>query len=183
MKGDESSATKGDESSATIDVTGRIALPRKLRRLADTGKIVLCRGADSNLWLYTPEQWERFEKMILSTTNQFSAEGRILRQHFIGSRNEIESDKQGRILIPPTLRHYAGLSKDCIVFGQGDYVEIWDKERYNAYSDASKEVFKAGLEKLGAELDKERDLGNGGSSSHSGSAGTNAGVSRAEGQE
>ena len=174
------------EFSVTLDETGRIAFPRKLRDILGTGTIVLTKGADSCLWLFTPQQWELFEKTIYSTTNQFSPRGRRQRQHFIGPRQDIDIDRQGRILIPPTLRNHGGLSKECIVLGQVDYVEIWDEERYKAYLGASEEDFKAGLEEIGAmintEVKKERDLGGYGNNPHSGTAGADTSVSRPKGQ-
>jgi MraZ protein len=132
------------EYSVTLDETGRIVFPRKLRDILDTGKVKVTKGADSCLWLFTLEQWGVFEKTIYSTTDQFSARGRRQRQHFIGGMQPVDIDSHGRILIPPTLRDHAGLSKECIVFGQVDYIEIWDKERYKAYLDASEDDFKAG---------------------------------------
>ena len=169
------------EFGVTLDDTGRIVFPRRLRDILVAGKVMLTKGADSCLWLFTIEQWEQFEKTIYSTTNQFSARGRRQRQHFIGPRQELEIDRHGRILIPPTLRDHAGLTKECIVLGQVDYIEIWDEDRYKAYLNASEEDFKAGLEEIGA-LMKEKDLGSYGNSPHSGAAGGDNTASRPEGQ-
>jgi MraZ protein len=107
-----------------------------------------------------------------------------MRQHFIGSKQEIDIDKQGRIVIPPTLRDHAELVKDCIIFGQVEYVEIWAGDRYKAYLNASKDAFKAGLEELGAKIEvKKRNLSNAGNSSYAGAIGGDNVISRSEGQE
>jgi MraZ protein len=170
------------EYSVTLDDTGRIALPRKLRDFLSAGKIMLTKGADSCLWMFTLEQWELFEKTIYSTTDQFSARGRRNRQQFIGPKQELDIDRQGRILIPPTLRDHAGLCKECIVLGQVDYIEIWDDERYKAYLRTSEEDFKAGLEEIGAVIKRERESGGVGNNAYSGAAGGDHTVSRSEGQ-
>ena len=50
-------------------------------------------------------------------------------------------DKQGRITIPPHLRTYAGLDKDCVVVGALDRVEIWDAQAWEDYSAAKESAF------------------------------------------
>ena len=170
------------EYGVTLDDTGRIMFPRKLRDILNTGSVVLTKGADPCLWLFTLEQWESFEKTIYSTTDQFSARGRRQRQHFIGPRQELDIDRHGRILIPPTLRDHAGLFRECIVLGQVDYIEIWDQDSYKAYLEASEEDFKAGLEEISATIKREKELGSYGNSPRSGVAGADSGVSRPEGQ-
>jgi MraZ protein len=128
------------------------------------------------------ERWKEQEKNIVNSTNPFSAQGRYITRHFIGPSQELDIDRQGRILIPPALRDFAGLSKDCIVLGQFDYIEIWDEVRYKAYLGASEDDFRAASEELGARIMRERDLGSYGNSPRSGFAGTDTAVSRPEGQ-
>jgi len=168
------------EYNVTLDDTGRIALPRCLRDVLEKGQVVLTKGADSCLWLYPAEQWKEQEQIILKTTNRYSKEGRIIMQHFIGPQKELDMDKQGRILIPPTLRDHAGLSRECIILGQYDYVEIWAEDRYRAHLQSSTDVLNAGLEELGAMIRERGD--DAGNSSHSSAAGRDDRVSRAEGQ-
>jgi MraZ protein len=170
------------EYNVTLDDTGRIALPHSLREILEKDKVVLTKGADSCLWLYSVRQWEEQEQLIISTTNRYSSKGRIMLQHFIGPKKTLDMDKQGRILIPPTLRDHAGLSKDCIVLGQCDYVEIWAVDRYRAHLEASVDDFKAGLEELGDKIMMIKDVGSNGNSAHSGIAGGSTAVSRSEGQ-
>ena len=49
---------------------------------------------------------------------------------------EVEPDKQGRILIPQSLREHAGLEKDVTVIGAAVRAEIWDTARWNAYNES-----------------------------------------------
>jgi MraZ protein len=170
------------EYNVTLDDTGRIALPHSLREVLEKDRVVLTKGADSCLWLYNVRQWEIQEKLIISTTNRYKPKGRIMLQRFIGPKKTLDMDKQGRILIPPTLRDHAGLSKECIVLGQYDYVEIWAEDRYRAHLEASVDDFKAGLEELGDKIMMMNGAGNDGNSAYAGTAGGSDTVSRSEGQ-
>ena len=172
----------GGEFNVTLDDTGRISLPRRLRDVLGTDKVILTKGEDHCLWLFTPEHWKEKEITIVSSTNPFSAQGRFITRHFIGPKQELDVDRQGRILIPPSLRDFAELSKDCVVLGQYNYIEIWNEDRYKAYLQASEDDFRAASEELGARIMKDRDLGGYGNNPHSGAAGANSTISRPEGQ-
>jgi len=148
------------QDNITLDDTGRIALPRRLRDTLKEDKVVLTFGADPCLWLFTMEQWKVQEEVIISTTNAFSSRSRSVRQYFIGSKEELTIDKQGRILIPPPLREHAGLTKECKIFGQVEYWEIWSVDRFKAYLEAKKPDLEAGFEELGVEIER-RKQGNG----------------------
>ncbi len=50
-------------------------------------------------------------------------------------------DKQGRITVPPALRAYAGLTRDCTVIGANTRVEIWDSAAWAAYETAQEQSF------------------------------------------
>jgi MraZ protein len=171
----------GGEFSVTLDDASRIALPRRLRDVLETDKVIITKGLDTCLWLYPVNEWEKLENQIVGATNPFDDEDRALWQRIIGPNQVIDIDKQGRILIPPTLRVYAGLNKDCIVLGQHHYVEIWSEGRYQAHLEASEENFKAARRKLADRIKKERDLVY--DSSRSGAVGTGSALHGAEGRE
>jgi MraZ protein len=63
-----------------------------------------------------------------------------LRMLFAGASNEVP-DKQGRVTIPPMLRDYAGLDRDCVVIGAMNRVEIWNTENWNRYSQEQEQAF------------------------------------------
>jgi len=171
----------GGEFSVTLDDASRIALPRRIREALETDKMVITKGIDKCLWLYTTIEWKKLENQIIDSTNLFDDEERTIRRSIYGPNQEIDIDKQGRILIPPTLRIFAGLNKDCIVLGQYNYIEIWSEGRYQAYLDASEEDFKAARRKLADRIKKERDLAY--DSSRSGAVGTGSALPGAEGRE
>ena len=55
---------------------------------------------------------------------------------FFSGAVECEIDKQGRTLIPPMLREYAGLNKDLVIIGVSTRVELWSQEKWENYSEA-----------------------------------------------
>ena len=117
-----------------LDVKGRIIVPAKFRDgLGD--KFVLTKGLDGCLFAYSKEEWANFEAKIkeLPLTNK---DARAFVRFFFSGAIECEIDKQGRTLIPPMLRDYARLSKDLVIIGVLNRVEIWSQEKWENYSEA-----------------------------------------------
>jgi len=170
------------EFNATLDEAGRISLPRKMRDVLEKGKVVLTKGMNNCLRLYAFEEWNEVYSYVMRKTTQFSGRGVAFRRQLIASAHELEFDKQGRIPVTQRLRGFAGLSKDCVIVGQGDYIEIWDEGRYEEYLLSSEDEFKNASEELDAMMMKERDLGNDTGCPHSGAAGGDIAVSLSERQ-
>jgi MraZ protein len=84
---------------------------------------------DGALMCYTLDEWSRVEQRILNMAVK-SENMRRFRRIFIGGAFECTLDKQGRILIPPTLRQYASLDKEVVLVGVLDHFEIWAREGY-----------------------------------------------------
>jgi MraZ protein len=70
----------------------------------------------------------------------------------IAPAQETEIDKAGRIVIPPTLREYAFLRKECLILGLKKYMEIWSETSYQAYLDENEAKFKEAAEELGGRI-------------------------------
>ncbi len=114
----------------TIDVKGRMNFPTKLReKLGEC--FIITKGLDGCLFVYSMEEWEQLEEK-LNAQKMASREGRMAQRHFCSNAQELESDKQGRVLIPAFLREYAAIDKDVIVIGAGARAEVWDKARLEA---------------------------------------------------
>lgn len=112
----------------TINAKGRMNFPSKL--LSELGeKFIITVGLDGCLVVYSIEEWTKLEAAI--GRHSLSAHSdRNVNRWFFGSANEVETDAQGRILIPQKLREIAALDKDVVVIGCSSYAEIWSKERY-----------------------------------------------------
>jgi MraZ protein len=139
------------EYNHTIDAKGRLIIPSKFRdELGET--FVLTKGLDGCLSIYPKEEWEEFERKLrtLPLTNK---NARTFTRFFIAGATACELDKQGRILVPATLREYAGLAKDVVLTGNLDRIEVWSKEKWaenSNYDDM--DSIAEGLTELGIDL-------------------------------
>lgn len=119
-------------SSLSLDVKGRLTLPTRHRQdIIDmcNGSMIITVDPDMCLLLYPREEWLDIEQKIaaLPTLNKQS---RILQRFLIGHATDVDMDKNGRFLVPPTLRTFAGLDKQIMLIGQGKKFEIWDEARW-----------------------------------------------------
>ena len=67
---------------------------------------------------------------------------------FFASASDEELDKQGRITIPPSLREYAGLQRDCVVIGANTRLEIWDADAWTSYLEQQEDAFSDASEEV-----------------------------------
>lgn len=79
---------------------------------------------------------------------RMSKDARIFKRYFFGSASEGSFDKQGRVLVPPSLRKAAGLEKDVVLVGVQDRIEIWDKALWEERSQISEEDLDAIAERM-----------------------------------
>ena len=117
------------EYSHTIDTKGRLIIPSKFREeLGET--FVVTKGLDGCLFVFSDEEWKAFEIKLksLPLTNK---NARQFARFFVAGATPCELDKQGRILLPATLREFAGLEKDVVLTGMLNRTEIWSKEKWN----------------------------------------------------
>ena len=139
------------EYNHTVDAKGRLIVPARFREvLGDV--FVVCKGLDHCLYVYSNEDWDAFAKQ-LTTLPLTNKEAREFVRFFLSGASEVEVDKQGRILVPPSLRAFAGLDKDAVLAGVGHRIEIWSKERWEAgsVSDNMDEIAET-MDKLGITL-------------------------------
>jgi MraZ protein len=115
----------------TIDDKGRIVVPSRFRELArsEDGDGIMVSRMDQCLVAYPIEAWHQLEERILRLAEKSDIMRRF-RRVFIGGAHECSCDKQDRILIPPSLRQYAGLKKDIVLVGVLDHFEIWSRENH-----------------------------------------------------
>jgi MraZ protein len=129
----------------TLDAKGRVSLPAKFRNEM-TGKLVIAKGFDTCLAVYSVAEWEKFTEVILSRAD-FDPDVRQLRRQLTSGSNEVELDSAGRVSLPQNLREWAGLKKDVAVIGNGNRIEIWDSEKWAEYNGES-----ASMEELASKL-------------------------------
>ncbi|MBQ9065029.1 MAG: division/cell wall cluster transcriptional repressor MraZ [Blautia sp.] len=117
------------EHNHTIDAKGRLIIPSKFRELLGE-EIILTRGLDGCLSIYPMDEWEAFEEKLrsLPLTNK---NARTFSRFFVSGATSCELDKQGRILVPQTLREFAGLVKDVVFAGSLNRIDVWDKDKWS----------------------------------------------------
>jgi MraZ protein len=138
------------EFNNTLDDKGRVSLPSRFRSILPGNKVFLTQGGEDCIWICPPEFWEDLLQKVLNSTSIFKASSRVVRRRIIGPAQEVEIDKAGRIAIPQSLRDFAGLSKDCVILGQLDYMEIWNIDRYRNYKGSTEAEFRMSFEELGS---------------------------------
>ena len=129
-----------------IDAKGRIIIPANFREeLGET--MIVTRWLDGCLAIYTEEQWKQVYENLqkLPSTKR---EARMYTHMIMSKAAECNLDAQGRIRIPGHLSEEAKLKKDCVVVGVSDHVEIWDKDRWDAYYAQASENFEDIAESL-----------------------------------
>lgn len=121
------------EYQHSIDAKGRVILPAKFRdELGE--KFYVTKGLEECLFIFSADEWATFSER-LRQLSLAKREARAFVRFFFGGASEVECDKQGRILLPQTLRDYAGCKKDLVVVGVGSRIEVWDQERWDQYND------------------------------------------------
>jgi MraZ protein len=141
------------EFNNTLDDKGRVSLPSRFRSILPGNRVFLTQGGEDCIWVCPPEFWEDLLQKVLNSTSIFKASSRVVRRRIIGPAQEVEIDKAGRIAVPQSLRDFAGLSKDCMVLGQLDYMEIWNIDRYRTYKGSTEAEFRMSFEELGSIVD------------------------------
>jgi MraZ protein len=139
----------------SLDDKGRIMIPVKIRYEISGNVLVITRGIEGCLWLFPTSEWKQISGQLLDSTSIFNEKARLLHRWFIAPAQEAEIDKAGRVTIPPTLRKYGGLQKDCVVLGMLNRMELWDEEVYDSYWQKREIEFQEAAEEIG---EKMRDV-------------------------
>lgn len=130
----------------TLDDKGRLIVPAKFREGLGE-RCVVTRGLDRCLFVYPLSEWRVMEEKLkqLPLTQR---DARAFARFFFSGASDLEIDKQGRIMLPASLREYAGFAKDVVVIGVSTRVELWSKEVWEAYMAESEASFESIAEKI-----------------------------------
>ena len=135
----------------TLDEKGRLMIPRKMRE--ELGyKVYIMKGFDGSLSLYNEE---RYQKLIEEFTKLSFNQQKVrdyLRLQF-ASTYEMEVDKLGRVQLPTALLTKYNISKEVLVLGIGDHIEVWDKAKYEEYENGIRDEF----ESIAEEIDTKKE--------------------------
>ena len=129
-----------------LDDKGRLILPAKFRDQLEAG-VVVTRGQERCLYVFPMAEFERIADQLRQAPVT-SKQARDYLRVFLSGASDETPDKQGRITLPPVLRTYAGLERECAVIGAGQRFEIWDAAAWEAYLARQEEVFAEQAEEV-----------------------------------
>jgi MraZ protein len=129
-----------------LDEKGRLFLPAKYREEL-AGGLVITKGQERCLYVFPTEEFGRITEARRAAPVTAKSVRDYSRVFFASASDEIP-DKQGRVTIPPALREYAALQRDCVVIGANTRLEIWDAAAWDAYLAAQEDAFSAASEEV-----------------------------------
>ena len=129
-----------------LDDKGRLFLPAKYRDELAAG-LVLTKGQERCLYVFPEPEFARITE-ALRTAPVTAKSVRDYSRVFFASASDEVPDKQGRITIPPSLRDYAALQRDCVVIGANTRLEIWDAAAWHAYLEQQEDAFSGASEEV-----------------------------------
>ena len=132
--------------SPRLDDKGRLILPAKYREELARG-LVLTKGQDGCLYVFPVGEFQRITDALRTAPVTAKAVRDYSRVLFASASDE-ELDRQGRITIPPGLREYAHLDRDCVVIGANTRLEIWEASAWASYLEQQEPAFSAASEEV-----------------------------------
>jgi MraZ protein len=125
-------------TTINLDSKGRLAVPTRfreiLRALESPVLVVTVNPWDRSLWIYPLGEWQDIESK-LAQLSDFDRQSRRTKQIMRGYATDVECDTQGRILLSAELREIASLTKQGVLLGQDNKLELWDRARWESVRD------------------------------------------------
>ncbi len=121
----------------SIDEKGRLIIPAKFRDELGNN-FIITRGIDNCLFVYSNESWDKICNKLNSLPFT-KKDARVFNRFFMSGATNVELDKQGRANISSPLIDYAHLSKECVIIGTGDRLEIWSQDDWDSFFDSNKD--------------------------------------------
>ncbi|MCC5920160.1 MAG: division/cell wall cluster transcriptional repressor MraZ [Cyclobacteriaceae bacterium] len=138
------------EYDCKLDAKGRLALPAKVKHafpVGDTSEMILRRSFEPCLELYPMVEFKKLYAKVAGL-NEFNKEYRKFQRNFFRNNVHVELDSAGRLLIPKSLLEHGNFSKDVILVGVGNRVEIWDPLKYEEYLIQDQDEFSDMAQKI-----------------------------------
>ena len=127
----------------TVDGKGRVSIPSRFREILSDkySETLVLTNLDRCLVAYPQEEWDVLERKVAALP-QLKKGVKAFQRFFVSGATECPLDRQGRILLPPTLRDYADLKKDIVLVGMLKKIEIWSKARWEEIFRQSQKSFE-----------------------------------------
>lgn len=139
------------EAEHQTDERGRIVCPKSWRQAFEHGGFIT-RGWYGCLFLFMWDTWTEIAAKLATLRITDTAGDRL--KQFLGAGENVSLDAQGRLLLSPSLKEFAGIDRDVVLTGAVDRIEIWAKDRVKQYR---QEQFST--ERIMDILEKAKELG------------------------
>jgi MraZ protein len=143
------------EYKSTLGKKNRVSLPKKFREILGEN-LILTRGYEQALIIVNEELWKKVAQEVINGSF-INKDIRDTSRFLVGGAKEIELDKQGRFVIPQSLLEHAGLKDEVVFIGLVNWVEVWDKTRWEERLN----YLKAHGEEIAQEINKMKSEKNG----------------------
>jgi MraZ protein len=117
-----------------IDAKGRVAVPARFRAELAAGAFV-SRWIDSCLAIFPRPEWDKFASRVAELPVS-DAGARVFSRFVFSGAFEFVLDAQCRLVLPPALREFAGLSDEVVVVGSREHIELWEPDKWANYSES-----------------------------------------------
>jgi MraZ protein len=115
----------------SLDAKKRLNVPPKFRA-SFSGGLVLAKALEPCVAIWTPDGFEQWTESFLSRLGPLSPERRKLTRFFAGSSFDAELDSAGRVTLNQALLDHGSISKEVVVVGNLDHLEVWDRDKWIA---------------------------------------------------
>jgi MraZ protein len=117
----------------SLDAKNRLTVPARFRAALAEG-VVMAKGTDPCVALWTPEGYDAYTDAILGDIHPLSEDADKLQRFFAANSHETELDSAGRVGFPPFLLEHAELKKEVVVTGSRNRLEVWDRTAWADYN-------------------------------------------------
>ncbi|MEE9286270.1 MAG: division/cell wall cluster transcriptional repressor MraZ [Dehalococcoidia bacterium] len=111
-----------------VDAQGRVVIPQRFREQLEGG-IVLARGFDGCIDVYPPREWDEVAANV-KRFSRYNRNARLARRLTFSGAYKASMDRQGRVVVPTSLRQHASITEEIVITGQDTYLEIWSRDRW-----------------------------------------------------
>ena len=139
------------EHRHNIDDKNRLVIPSNYRdSLGDT--FIITRGLEKCLYIYTESEWQKIVDK-LSSLPFTKKDARTFTRAFFSAAANCNLDKQGRINMTSQQLSHAGITRECVIIGANDRIEIWSIENWDNFNEEYSEDLETIAEHLFNEVD------------------------------
>ena len=138
------------EYSYTIDSKGRLNIPSRFRKSLsknDANTFVITKGLDPCIWVYPLTEWLKIENNLRNLSSVKNINRTFVR-HTTRYASSSTYDKQGRVLLTPSLVNYASIKKEVLIIGAIGKIEIWNPEKLQEVDKQNMEIEQDAYDEL-----------------------------------